>query len=442
MNKKEKRTEIPESTTTHLMEIISEEEFLRLVQNAASDVLRLSLFLEDLKSNEKVFNKKLFYAILTVSRDLEDFLDAHGAKNNREWSYFRELVASARNFGFAAFLIEHIEKSHIPPEEQKIFDEYFDKTKNTKHYFNQTLLKIFELIRVEAQRLKISFPPRGLTEIYYYDIPSNKFLPQNLDEGEVKNKRENIIKICSKYLNISSQFHDLRCNKQYPSEILSQMIPEKINEEKIRRFELVMHNLESVYDTYVKDKALENEDSRFGRLRTYISSILHLFEIARVLAHFYERHEKINRILEKSITQNNILNCTINWALYYINLMMLSGRMLADELLKEYTAMDSIELPVPKDLGFHLRPSTLVAKVVNHYGSDVYMVVGQDKFDAKSVLSLTWAGGKIAREKIEKVTFVGDKRVLKDLKILASVNYGEDIMGKDRPLPKVLSYLR
>jgi hypothetical protein len=168
------------------MEIISEEEFLKLVQNAAADVLRLSLFLEDLKSNEKVFNKKLFYAILTVSRDLEDFLDAHGAKNNREWSYFRELVASARNLGFVAFLIEHIEKSYIPAEEQKIFDEYFDKTRNTKHYFNQTLQKIFELIRVEAQRLKISFPPRGLTEIYYYDIPSNKFLPQNLDEGRSK----------------------------------------------------------------------------------------------------------------------------------------------------------------------------------------------------------------------------------------------------------------
>ena len=442
MSKKEHRPEIPQSTPSHLREIISEEDFLKPLQNAAADILRLSLFLEDIKNNEKVFNRKLFYAILTVSRDLEDFLDIHGAKNNQEWSFFRELVASARNFGFAAFLVEHIEQIHIPPDEQAIFNEYFDNTKNTKKFFNQTLLKIFELIKVEAQRVKISFPPRGLTETYYYDIPLNKLLPQNLDEGEVKNKRENIIKICSKYLNISSQFHDLRCNKQYPSEILAQMIPEKINEERIRRFELVMHNLESVYDTYVKDKALENEDSRFGRLRTYISSILHLLEIARALAHFYERHEKINSILEKSISLNNTLNCTINWALYYINLMMLSGRRLADELLKEYTAMDSIELPVPKDLGFHLRPSTLVAKVVNHYGFDVYMVVGQDKFDAKSVLSLTWAGGKIAREKIEKVTFVGDKRVLKDLKTLAGVNYGEDLMGKDSPLPKVLSYLR
>ena len=424
------------------MEIISQEDFLKLVHNAASDVLRLSLFLEDLKSNEKVFSKKLFYAILTVSRDLEDFLDAHGAKNNRTWYYFRELVASARNFGFAAFLVEHIEKSHIGLEDQKIFNEYFEKTRDTKHYLNQTLLYIFKLILKEAKSLKISFPPRGLTEIYYYDIPSNKLLPQNLHEEEVKNKEENIIKICSKYLDISNQFQDLKCNKKYTAEMLPQIIPEKINEERIRRFELVMHNLESVYDTYVKDKALENEDPRFSQLRTFISTILHLLEISRALAHFFERHQKINSILEKAIKGNNVLTCTINWALYYSNQMMQSGRILANEILKEYTAMDSIELPVPKDLGFHLRPSTLVAKVVNHYGSDVYMVVGTDKFDAKSVLSLTWAGGKIAREKIEKVIFVGDKRVLKDLEILAGVNYGEDHMGKDHPLPRVLSYLR
>jgi hypothetical protein len=84
---------------------------------------------------------------------------------------------------------------------------------------------------------------------------------------------------------------------------------------------------------------------------------------------FYERHEKINKIIEKSIPHNSVLNCTVNWALYYINLMMQSGRNLADELLKEYTAMDSIELPVPKDLGFisdHLRwwPRSLTIMVL------------------------------------------------------------------------------
>jgi hypothetical protein len=38
--------------------------------------------------------------------------------------------------------------------------------------------------------------------------------------------------------------------------------------------------------------------------------------------------------------------------------------------------------------------------------------------------------------------FEGDARALKDIKILASVNYGEDSMGKGVPLPKELKYLR
>ena len=70
------------------------------------------------------------------------------------------------------------------------------------------------------------------------------------------------------------------------------------------------------------------------------------------------------------------------------------------------------------------------------------MIVGEDKFDASSILSITWAGGKIARDNIQTVKFEGDKRALRDLEILAGVNYGEDTMGKDMPLPKELSYLR
>ena len=36
----------------------------------------------------------------------------------------------------------------------------------------------------------------------------------------------------------------------------------------------------------------------------------------------------------------------------------------------------------------------------------------------------------------------GDVRTLKDIEVLASVNYGEDTMGKGVPLPKELSYLK
>ena len=41
-----------------------------------------------------------------------------------------------------------------------------------------------------------------------------------------------------------------------------------------------------------------------------------------------------------------------------------------------------------------------------------------------------------------EVVFKGDVRALKDIEILAGVNYGEDTMGKGVPLPKELKYLK
>jgi hypothetical protein len=43
---------------------------------------------------------------------------------------------------------------------------------------------------------------------------------------------------------------------------------------------------------------------------------------------------------------------------------------------------------------------------------------------------------------VQEVVFQGDKRALRDIQILAGVNYGEDSMGKGIPLPKELDYLK
>jgi hypothetical protein len=83
-----------------------------------------------------------------------------------------------------------------------------------------------------------------------------------------------------------------------------------------------------------------------------------------------------------------------------------------------------------------------VAKIVQHYGGEVTLIVGNDKFDASSVLDIQWAGGKIQKEEVVEVVFEGDARALKDIEILAGVNYGEDTMGKGVPLPPALKYLR
>ena len=96
--------------------------------------------------------------------------------------------------------------------------------------------------------------------------------------------------------------------------------------------------------------------------------------------------------------------------------------------------MRSSSLPVA--LGFHSRPSLLVAKIVQHYGGQVELVVGNDRFDASSVLDIQWAGGKIQKERISEVMFEGDNRALADIigRALASSPPPPPRRGKKRPM--------
>ena len=58
------------------------------------------------------------------------------------------------------------------------------------------------------------------------------------------------------------------------------------------------------------------------------------------------------------------------------------------------------------------------------------------------VMAQLLATGKIDAESNLEARFVGDKRVLFDIKLLAESGYGEDNFGNNIPLPEKLSYLR
>jgi hypothetical protein len=186
-----------------------------------------------------------------------------------------------------------------------------------------------------------------------------------------------------------------------------------------------------MYDTYIHKTPVELKDESLKSLRGYISITLHFLEIAQGLCHFVERHETKVRAestmkrIEKIVSRKEVLNTIINFALYYYTLFIKDGMALAESIVTKYTVVDSITLNVPQGLGFHLRPSTLVAKAVNNYGTKTTMVVSNKEFDAASV-----------------VEFRGDKKTLHDLKLLAEVNYGEDTMGRSVPLPDEIAYLR
>ena len=57
-------------------------------------------------------------------------------------------------------------------------------------------------------------------------------------------------------------------------------------------------------------------------------------------------------------------------------------------MLKQYAKKGSIVVDVPRYRGFHVRPSTLIARTVNHYGSRVHMRLEGETYDASITLDL------------------------------------------------------
>ena len=114
---------------------------------------------------------------------------------------------------------------------------------------------------------------------------------------------------------------------------------------------------------------------------------------------------------------------------------------MAEGILGKYVVVDTCEIKVPEKLGFHLRPASLVAKLANHHGTKLSLIVDGKEYDAKSVLNLTMAAGLISRKGYKTVHFKGDRRALQDLKLLAQCNFGEDEKGNPTKLPPGFSFL-
>ncbi len=424
--------------------------FYEKVNTFSHDYLMCCLYLSELDDPKNAFTKKLFAKLISTSLLLEDFLDFHGAKNNKRWYYYRELSAAVRHLSLGANFQKHISNR------LEFYDlpEYGDVQRegdNTFEFLTRALLNMAPVILEEARRLNIPIPEKRYCADDFPRITTDEVLDYDIDDQHKDLQKKNIVKIASEFLKITKDFDQLKFYETYSAEELPTIVPEKVNEVEIRRYEMLLHNLQSSFDTYVIHGGFRYGNRKLKQLRGSFSVVLHLLQMVGRLLHFYERHlheagykntykmvqEKLARLVDPVI----LLDRTINYGLFYACHFLTTGQELAGEILNENIERTRIKVGIPQKLGFHARPSLLVAKIVQHYGGQVELLVGEDRFDASSVLDLQWAGGKIQKEKLDEVIFEGDARALRDIEILAEVNYGEDTMGKGVPLPNELKYL-
>lgn len=417
------------------------------------EFLKCILFVVELDDDDYIFTKKLYSKLITTSRILEDFLDFHGAKKNKEWVFYRELSATIRHLSSACYSQRHIlNRFKFYTFEENRHETFKLEAFDTLKILQQAIKLAAPVILEEARRLKINVPTTGYNLSYFPGISSTQQLDHNIDDFNARDQqRQNLTLIASEFLEVVKDFDQFAFYERYDLKKINELVPEKINEVIIRRYEMLIHNIQSSFDSYVVNTKSSSENKKLDQLRSHFSIVFHILQVMGSLLHLYERHlydigfkdeyKKVSESLSDLIDPDVLLDRSVNFCLFYAWKFLSSGKALASIVLNENMETSSLKVGIPKDRGFHSRPSLLVAKIVQHYGGEVKMLVNNDVFDAASVLDIQWAGGKIKKEEIETVEFKGDLRALNDLKILASVNYGEDHMGKGIPLPKELSYL-
>lgn len=425
--------------------------FKNKVRIYSHDFLKACVYISSFDSPEHIFTKKLYSRLIATSHLLEDFLDLHGAKNNTQWLFFRELASTVRHLSTSGYSQRHI-GNRLMFYDLPDLGNFVDEGEKTLDFITESLMNIAPVVIDEAKRLNIEIPEGSYDQANFPGVVTGEMLEYDIDDDVVTEQKQHIVKIASEFLNIVKTFEPLSFYEPYSLPEIHGLVPSMVNEVEIRRFEMLIHNLQSSFDSYVVIGGYRYGNRKLKQMRAHFSVVLHILEVMGRLLHYYERHlfelggislyQEVRKRLAELVDPQKLLDRTINYCLYYTSHFLTAGKKVAHEILDENIEKTSIRVGIPVTRGFHNRPSMMVAKIVQHFGGKVELIVNGDRFDASSVLDIQWAGGKIQKENITEVVFEGDIRALNDIKILASVNYAEDSMGKGLALPKELAYLK
>ncbi len=507
---------------------MTDKVFRELIAKRALTLLGLVKHISQCQSSNDVMIRPLIGALLSQSTQLEELLDAYGAGSNCQWCGFRSLTAAIKHFSDVSYELLHIRYSLPAYCLLPIEQDFAQATEETLEFTVNVLKQAAKQILTKAGQLGLPIPSQRLREESYTEELPPGCLPHHCQTRKIEAVAETVTLLTTAFLNLAVDSEDVRAASRVKPEKFASYVRDSVSEKKLRSLELRFHNLQSLYDTYVSGTEAAQLDTDLPVLRGHISVVFHLLRTATLFVHHYERH--VNKQLcnspgrqEPIVKPDVLLDILMRYSVTHINLYIGCAEHLCHEMLNRYAEIGEVVVPVPPYRGFHVRPSTLIAKLVLHYGSAVKMELDDEVYDASSPLGLfranekinaqkrRWLAEEIVRLKLDqkqgnesdfnavvrelvlmlagrsklilyeqplqlleeparkegtllekvvdemarllamgkidvdvklKATFIGDKRVLADIKLLAESGYGEDNFGNNIPLPEKLPYLR
>jgi hypothetical protein len=428
-----------------LEEVITERAFAGLLQARSQTFFRLSTSL--LAHESGAWGKKHYYQLLLEAEELESFLDDYGARYNRSYGTLRELVASARWFALTGHSLAHLETRFesygvlsVCSESQAA--DVARALDQVRTFTRRSTTSLLDEIRKEAAKLGLEITPETFPEANFATGEIRQRLPRNVGEHEPTEEQQKIAEVASKFIAACTMLEDLRIRRIKNHVERQAFLARLCTEEQARVYEATVHNLQSTYDTYIKNTVLEGRDERLPKLRGLTSATLHLLECATFLTHFIERHEGsgrdlVQRRLVQIIDAREVLDAILNALLYWGDFFLRRGRGIAEDLLPAYTNVQELCIDLSDDVKLHARPAALIVGIVGHYGTPVELDVGGNRCNAASILEVLVMVGTYADER--RYVFRGDVRPLGDIKLLFEHGLGEAGLES---LPPQLAYLK
>lgn len=388
--------------------IVEDSEFRSMVSSRASSLLGAAGRLgaadsRDPQSTLAIVTRPLLAAILSEASQLEELLDAYGALGNTRWRAFRSHIAAMKLFARVNYSLVHLD--HAAPQYRLLCDED-DLTADLLDARRFTA----RVLQTASRRLMESAESLGLTprpvDVCEELLPEGR-LRQDCALRQVDSVAETVTRLASAFLQLAQEAVHLV--SQAPSRSGDRPTPALPTEDELRRLTEDFHNLQALYDTHVARTDAERADPELLSLRGHASIVYHLLEIGTDLTHYRERHvlhaapasleERLfadqPNCIEPDRLESVLRDCLLSLAGRFVQ----AGRTLAQQLLRRYAEQGEITVPVPRYRGFHVRPSTLVARVAYHYGSPVSMTVDGEAYDAASPLELFRANEQINARK-------------------------------------------
>ena len=380
---------------------------------------------------ETSYEERSLYAVYHEAGLLEDYLDLHGAASNKRFHLIREDVSGIKWIAQALSCLSLLKDG---PNPYPSADTDWSEQQLTNHVatsisrLNAYLDALFSQLSASWLEADLAIVSPKATEAEIH--PPLPTLPSNLLGGEDEDSIGGDNSIASRYLSRFMRLFnswDVAATTGLSDGSSAGVFMKKYCTEAIARsFQSRVHNLQSDYDSHLRNTPHELGIPQLRKVRGAVSECLHLLEAVTALTHLYERHHR-HPHLSKVLPWPELVDVLANHLILSAYKSLGSCMPLAQELLNGLTVSSSTEVLLPDGIEMHARPLSMIANVVKHHGLDVEIECAGRRANAASFMAMLVLVG--SHPGTRTYSFHGDRAALADIEQLFALGLGEKGLG-------------